>query len=289
MLRPKSLSAAGSLIYLVFKVKIMPRSYDDLPPVRNRIVYIYHIFVKALAFFLFGLGALFLIIFFFPVMRLVLHPAARFQKYARRLVSASFRFFISFMRITGIVELRVEDRQKFRLLSSKIVAANHPSLLDVVMLISLIPNADCIVRGALSHSIVGGIVRAIYILNSFDFDTLAASCAASLNQGNCLIIFPEGTRARHIGDIKFKRGAAYLSLASSRGVVPVYIGGSDKYGLGKKEPFFSFNPSGKYVYEIKMCAEISPAEYASLPRPIAARRFTGDIQSRITGAAGISH
>jgi 1-acyl-sn-glycerol-3-phosphate acyltransferase len=263
----------------------MPCGYDDLQPVKNKAAYIYHIFMKTLGFFIFGAGALILIIVCFPLMRLALHPAERFQKHARRLVSAAFSVFIIFIKITGTVELRVKDKQKFKSLSSKIIVANHPSLLDVVVIISLIPNADCIVRGALSNSIVGGIVRAIYIPNTFDFNTLTESCVNSLKQGNCLIIFPEGTRTRHIGDTKLKRGAAYLSLRSSCNIVPVYIGGSDKYGLGKGEPFFSFNPTGRYIYEIKLCDEISPAKYAPLSRPIAARHFTADIQSLFVEAS----
>jgi 1-acyl-sn-glycerol-3-phosphate acyltransferase len=214
-------------------------------------------------------------------MRVVLRSKIKFQKYARRLVSAAFAFFIGFMKITGIVELRVKDKHYFKNIFSKIIVANHPSLLDVVILLSLIPNADCVVRGKLSRSIVGGVVRSIYILNSLDFDELALSCAASLKQGYCLIIFPEGTRTRRFGDKKLKRGAAHLSLSSFCNIVPVHIGGNSKFGLGKHDPFFSFNPHEKYIYEIEARGEISPQRYASIPRPIAARNLTADIQASL--------
>jgi 1-acyl-sn-glycerol-3-phosphate acyltransferase len=253
----------------------------DLPPVQNRIVYIYRVLMKWFSFFFFGFSSLILIVFFLPPMRLFTHPKEKFKKKARQLVSDSFRFFIWLMRFLQIVDLKAENRETYRQLSSKVIVANHPSLLDVVMLFSLIPNADCIVAGHLNHSIVKGIVCQLYILNSQDFDDILKACDESLKYGNCIVIFPEGTRTPRTGNPVVKKGAARIALSSGCGIIPLHIGGTDKYGLGKKDPWTAFNPRERYIYEIKMGKEILPEKYMSLPKPVAARELTKDITSSI--------
>jgi 1-acyl-sn-glycerol-3-phosphate acyltransferase len=181
------------------------------------------------------------------------------------------------MHALGIVNLEVDNRPAFRNLSSKIVIANHPSLLDVVMLLSLIPNADCIVNAYLKTSILTAIARQIYILSSLDHEELFKACTESLKQGNCLIIFPEGTRTPRSGRIVLRKGAARIALASGCNIVPVHIGGTDKYGLGKKDSWIGFNPRERYVYQINMQQEINPAKYNALSKPAAASALTKEL------------
>ena len=251
----------------------------ELPPVSNRALYAYRVFAKWFSFFFFGLSTLILLTLIFPPMRLFLHPRERFKKYARRFISSSMRFFVGLMSVIGIVRLEVPGRETFRNINSKVIVANHPSLLDVIMLLSLIPNADCIVNAYVSHTIAGGVVRQLYILNSLNFDDLLKSCSESLAQGNCLIIFPEGTRTPRQGKIILKKGAARIALFSGCGLLPVHIGGTDKYGLGKKDPWTAFNPADIYVYQIGRGMEISPAQYKDLPVPAAVRAMTNELHA----------
>ncbi|MCL2243190.1 MAG: 1-acyl-sn-glycerol-3-phosphate acyltransferase [Treponema sp.] len=184
-----------------------------------------------------------------------------------------------------IVNLEVDDRMKYRELSSKIIVANHPSLLDVVMLLSLIPNADCIVNAYLKRNVLTGIVLQLYILGSRDLDDILNSCTESLNQGNCLIIFPEGTRTPRGGRNILKKGAARIALTSGCGIIPIHIGGTDKFGLGKKDPITGFNPQERYIYRLTMLPEIRAEKYMPLPAPAAARALTNEISSALFPAS----
>jgi len=250
----------------------------DMPPVTNRPLYIYRIFCKAVSFFVFGLATLIFVFPVMPAMLLFLHPVEKLQKYTRRIVSAFFRVFVSMMRIMGAVELDAPDREVFGKLQSKIVAANHPSLLDVVMLISMIPNADVIVRGNLSRNIIcRGVVRRLYILNSLDFDEIVSAAKESLGRGNCIVIFPEGTRTPPGGQMRLKKGAARLSLLTGTEIVVVHIGGTDKYGLGKNDPFLSFNHTDKYIYRVRIQKTLSPEKYAGVEIQRAVRRLNAEM------------
>jgi 1-acyl-sn-glycerol-3-phosphate acyltransferase len=245
--------------------------------VANKILYAYRVFAKWFGFFFFGFCTLILLTLIFPFMRLALHPKERFKKYGRRFVSFYMRFYLGVLHIIGIVEVKVDEREKFRDLKSKIITANHPSLLDIIILLSLIPNADCIVNARLARNIVGGVIRQLYILNSLDFEDLLNACTESLKQGNCLIIFPEGTRTPRQGKTIFKKGAARIALYSGCNILPVRIEGNDKYGLGKKDPWATANPVERYIYQIRMAKEILPEKFKSLPNPIAVKTMTGEL------------
>jgi 1-acyl-sn-glycerol-3-phosphate acyltransferase len=249
-----------------------------LPPVSNRVLYGYRVFCKWLSFFIFGFSSLLMGSLIIPFMLIFIHPGDKFSKTGRYFIFLYMRFFVFIMYAMGIVVLDAGDRKAYKNLSSKIVVSNHPSLLDIVMLLSLIPNADCIVNSSLNRNIVGLVVRRFYIRNSLSYEELLDSCIKSLNAGNCIIIFPEGTRTPHNGEIKIKKGAARLSLVSQCGIVPVHFGGTDKYGLGKKDPWTAFNHRDKYIYKITMKKELSPLAYSSLPAPAAARALTAKIK-----------
>ena len=250
----------------------------ELPPVSNRAIYAYRVLAKWLSFFIYGLGTVILVTIVFPPMRLVLQPKKRFQKYGRRFIFITMRFFVAIMHFLRIIDLEADNRENYRHLSSKIIVANHPSLLDIVMLLSLIPNADCIVNIRLNNNIiVRGVIRQLYIFNSLDFKSLLGYCTESLEQGNCLIIFPEGTRTPRSGKVIVKKGAARIALASGHAVVPVLIGGTDKFGLGKKDPWTGFNPRERYVYTVSMGKEIIPEKYLNLSLPKAVQALTREI------------
>ena len=252
---------------------------SELPPVSNRLLYAYRVLAKWFSFFFFGTTTLILGILIFPVMRLFLHPKDRFKKYGRRFASSGIRFFVGLMHFIGIVDLEAGDRKFYRQLNSKIITANHPSLLDTIMLLSLIPNADFIVAAYHNNTILRGVVGQLYILSSLDFDDILKAASESLTQGNCLVIFPEGTRTPRYGKNIIKKGAVRISLDSGCPILPLHIGGTDKYGLGKKDPWTAFNPTDRYVYRISIGEELQPEKYQHLSRPAAVRAMTNDLSA----------
>ncbi|MGI5098248.1 1-acyl-sn-glycerol-3-phosphate acyltransferase [Treponema socranskii] len=261
------------------------RSSDDLPPVKNPLLYVYGAIMKLCMYAFFGIGSVVLGLVVFPIERLLIHPKVRFQRAARATVSFMFRFFINVMRTVGVVRFRTADKEKLRSISSKIVVANHPSMLDVVFLISLIPNADCIVRGSLANSLYASVIRQLYVVNTLGYEEMFDLCKKSLATGTNLIVFPEGTRTPRNGTNTFKKGAARMALDMHCNILPVYIGGSDKYGLGKHDAFFSYARSGVYRYNVYMLDEIKIADYESLEPQIAAKRITKKIHQTIADKA----
>lgn len=259
-------------------------NHKELPRVKNFLWYGYSAFMKLFFYVFFGLGSVFLAIFVFPWIRVFERNRHRFQIKARAFVSASFRFFINFMRLTGVVHLKVDDRNAFKNIHGKVIVANHPSMLDFVFIMSLVPNANCIVRGGLAKTVLAGVIKQCYIVNTLDFDELCKLCKQTLDEGNNVIIFPEGTRSPRHGKNPYKKGAARIAYYSKAGILPVLVGGNDKYGLGKHDPFWSYNHTETYVYDFSRLPEINIDGYVSLSETIAAKRLTDKMEEVIYSA-----
>jgi len=186
------------------------------------------------------------------------------------------------MRLLGILTLKVNNKNLLKNLRSKIIVANHPSLLDVVLLISLLPNADCIVNGLLGkRNILRVIVNTLYISNELDFAEISRCAANSLSKGNCIIIFPEGTRSIPGKPLDLKKGAARLAIETGYAIMPIRIGGNEKIGLRKRDALFSFHPTERYHYIFDIMPEISIDEYKQMPNGVASKRLTEKIKERI--------
>lgn len=249
-------------------------STEDLPPAKNPVLYAYRCILKAATIIVFGTTAFLFGLTLLPLLRLILHPAWRFKKIARAVTHLMFRFSLGVLQLLGGIKLDVQGKEVLRSMKGKILVANHPSILDGVILISLVPNADCIMRGSLTHSVMAGVVRQLYIVNDMGYEQLLPHCRKSLEEGANIIIFPEGTRTPRHGTNKFKRGAAHIAHDTGADIQVLYIGGNDKYGLGKHDSFFSYNKEEIYHYDLHLLPAIHAADYAELPGHIAARRMT---------------
>ena len=260
-------------------------SPEGLPPVSNYLLYAYRCIVKNLFYLIFGTGSILLVIIAFPFLRIFYHNNEQFGIKARHFISYTFKFFLGFLSIMQGAQKRTEGQQLYKDLRSKIIVANHPSILDFVYLMSMMPNATCIVSENLTRTPAAGVVKQAYILNSKDFDLVCRECKKLTDQGCNVIIFPEGTRTPRHGRNIYKKGAARLALYCGCDIQPVFLGGSDKYGLGKHDIVWSYNPVEQYFYDFKLLPEIKIEAYQGLSNQIAAKRLTAEIESSILDAA----
>ena len=260
-------------------------NHKDLPKVENILTYSCGCLMKILAIVYFGVGAVFLAIFVFPFIHLFASRKKQdFGVTARAYVSHTFRIFLDGLNLTHTSIRRVDDAEAYRKIHSKIIIANHPSLLDFVYIMSLVPNSTCIVRGSLTKTPLAGVIKQAYITNTTEFDDVLAECKKLTDQGCNVIIFPEGTRTPRHGQNNYKKGAARIALYCGCDVQPIFIGGSDKYGLGKHDPLWSYNHVEPYLYDFKLLPVISVDEFKDMSAPIAAKHLTEKMEQVIRGA-----
>lgn len=257
------------------KAEIYKRyNHKELPKIKNVFFYIYACLMKIFLYLFFGIGSVVLALLVFPWIRLFHKDKIKYQIAAREFVSASFRMFLNIMKFFGLVKVKTDNLEAYRNIHSKIIIANHPSILDFVYIMSMVPNANCIVRGGLAKTVLGGVIRQCYIVNTLGFEELCELCEETLNEGNNVIIFPEGTRTPRHGYNHYKKGAARIAYNAKCDVLPILIGGNDKYGLGKHDKLWSYNHTERYVYDFKMLPVIKIDEYLEFTETIAAKRLT---------------
>lgn len=186
--------------------------------------YFWRVIATGICFALFGVGGLLLSVIVFPLQRLVIKDTKAQKALARKTVHHTFKFFIAFMQFVGIFKFNLQQAQQLRSLNGHLVMANHPSLIDVVVLISMIPNADCVVKTHLfKNMFLKGVVSNTGYISNADPEGLLEDCEASLKAGNNLIIFPQGTRTKPEENLRFQRGAANIAIRCQAKVTSVML------------------------------------------------------------------
>jgi len=184
---------------------------------------VWQIISAAISYFFFGLGALIVGVFFRLLSPIPIITAATKQKWIRWCIHKGCLAFIRFMRILGLIRYSFDLESMEQAKSGHIVIANHPSLIDVVLLLAVNKNLCCFVKSGVWDSFFTGAVarQAGFIPNSAEESVPMA--AAKLKAGENLLIFPEGTRTEAEQDIRFKRGASNMAVAVNASILPVLI------------------------------------------------------------------
>lgn len=246
------------------------------------ILYVWRLFAKTLSFTIFGIGGLILATVVFPTLRTFVFPAPRFRRAMRKAVGISFWLFALLMRILGLIKVNFHDRERLMSARGKVVVANHPTLIDVVLIIAYVPQADCIVKAKLwSNPFVRGVVSSIYIPNSLSFEETIEQCKRSFAEGNNLVIFPEGTRTVPGKEHKLQRGGSQIALRTGTDILPIRIDVSNPRGLGKGDKFFTMPFEGRMIFDLHVLEDLRYSDFALEDAAIGARRLTADIQRHI--------
>ena len=175
-------------------------------------------------FFCFGLGGLILSFTLVPLVYIIPGTLRKKRARSQRTIHYSFRLFVWIMETVGVLTTEVNGVSKLESDENFLILANHPSLIDVVVLISLLPNADCIIKKDLyKNRILKLVLRAAGYISNDNPEELIDICVDRIRNGNSLLMFPEGTRS-HSGKLrKFQRGAATIAIKSDCRILPVTI------------------------------------------------------------------
>lgn len=249
----------------------------DSQALRRKLDHARRLGATAFCFALFGTGAVLVWGILFPLFSVFLGRGAVRKRRARRLMSEVFRLFIAVMRGTGLLTYEVRHAERLEQAGCLLVS-NHPSLIDVVLLISMLRNATCVVKPALLRNpFMRAPIKAMDYLCGEDPEILLERCAEELRAGSTLIVFPEGTRTRVAGTRPFQRGAANIALKAEAPILPVYIHCRPSW-LTREHPWY-YVPASPAHYRFEVGATIDPIDHgASSNRAIASRRLTRYLQ-----------
>jgi 1-acyl-sn-glycerol-3-phosphate acyltransferase len=230
----------------------------------------------AFSFLVFGIGGILLPVFALPLLYLTSPSPLIREKKAQSIIHHTFRLYIGMMRFLGVLSYEIEGEAKLK--NSQLVLANHPSLIDVVFLIALIPNANCVVKGRLAKNIFtrGSIRTAGYIINDNSEHVIEMAGEVFL-KGHALIVFPEGTRTTPGEKLTLKRGAANIAIRTKAQITTVLIE-CNPTTLTKNDAWYQI-PKTKAHFKIQVKETINVNSYlVKTPPSVAARKLTSDLK-----------
>ena len=247
-------------------------------------------FGAALFLSVIGLGGSVMAISVFPLISLVSRaPTVR----ARRLLGAmhlSFRAYCAAIRAMGLARIEIIGAERLCGLRGAMIVANHPSLLDVVMIIAATGNVQCIVKAALwRHPFfrltVGG---AGFLRNDLEPEAMLEACREALAEGRNLIVFPEGTRTTPGVKPELKRGFANLATLIGCPVQVLTITCEPPI-LFKGNPWWRV-PERRSVFRLEVGELIdTKAMMDEQYRSLAARRLTAHLNNFYAEKLGYGH
>jgi 1-acyl-sn-glycerol-3-phosphate acyltransferase len=236
-----------------------------------------------MCFAVFGLGGLALRFVAFPLLSLVERTPGAQRRRAREMLHLSMRLFVWLMTVAGTMSSEVRGRERLAN-RGQLVLANHPSLIDVVLLMALVRNANCVVKGSLFHNPFtrGPVTMAGYLCNSGG-PSLVANAIESLRDGSNLLLFPEGTRTPLRGALHMQRGAANIAVRGRINIRPVVIRCSPPV-LGKGMKWWQVPPRRAH-FVIDVCEEIAIQRFLDhgANETVAVRKVTQHLHEYFSG------
>jgi 1-acyl-sn-glycerol-3-phosphate acyltransferase len=249
---------------------------------RERVDRLWRIVGTGLSFASFGVGGVVLWLLVFPLLYLAVRDPQRRGRIARRMVHRCFAAFIELMRRLGVLTYEIRHAERLGR-AGLLVLANHPTLIDVVFLVSLIPDADCVVKSRLAKNpFTRGPINATGYVSNDNGAGLVEDCIASVASGKNLVIFPEGTRSPRAGGVQpLQRGAANIAVRGRLDITPVVIR-CQPPTLGKGEKWYRVPPRRFHV-TIDVRPDIPVASFvADDAEPLAARKLTDHLTHYFT-------
>jgi 1-acyl-sn-glycerol-3-phosphate acyltransferase len=230
-------------------------------------------------FVVFGLGAIVISATMFPLLRLSTWSRAVARRRIQRGMQVTFKVYMELMRSLGILTYAIDGSAADALARlrqpGRLIIANHPTLLDVVLLGSLLPEVDCIVKRGLWRNpfLRWPVTWAGYIPNS-EGEELVDRCAATLRQRHSLLVFPEGTRTFPGKAMRLQRGAAHIALAADVEILPVTIT-CDPITLFRSNPWYRV-PARKFHLHVHVGMPVPAGSFRAADEAPsrAARRLT---------------
>lgn len=235
-----------------------------------------------ISFVVFGVGGLLLGLVLIPLASLLSRDRDDRARRARGLIGAAFRFFIGFMRAVGVLSYEFQGTERLGK-SGQLIVANHPSLIDVVFLLAFAPAAQCIVKEAmLRNPFTRAAVRAAGYLSNEATDEMVLRAAAKLQRGECLVMFPEGSRTRPDRGIVLQKGAANIAVRGASLLTPIMIV-VEPPTLTKAEPWYRIPPRRPH-WRIRVGPDLDLATMRARPSvPLATRALNAELARVLAG------
>ncbi len=208
----------------------------------------------------FGFALLGVLCLVFSLMALLMYgilPRATNRRVGRQLIARQFRFYLRVLELMGACRFDFNELDTLNSGPPVIIAPNHPSLLDAVMILSRLPQTSCIMKADIVNSVFfgAGARLAGYIRNT-PLRTMVQLAVADLHQGSHVLLFPEGTRTNRFPVGPMQGTVGLIGKHAGVPVQTVFIETNSGF-LGKGWSVF-WTPKMPITYRIRLGRRFDP-------------------------------
>jgi 1-acyl-sn-glycerol-3-phosphate acyltransferase len=184
-------------------------------------------------------------------------PRGRGAAIGRAGIAYGYRMFWAIAAASGMLRLEAGVLDALRDERGLIVVANHPSMLDALMLVARLPRATCIMKASLLRNIFlgAGARLARYVSNESPL-AMVRQAVDALKQGAQLVMFPEGTRTTQPPLNPFMPGVTLIAKLAKAPIQTVFIDTDSPY-LGKGWPLWRLPPL-PIVFSVRLGERFEP-------------------------------
>ena len=160
--------------------------------------------------------------------------------------------------------------------TSALIIANHPILVDLLLVIARVPDVCCVMKSELNRiKVLQILMKQLDYVSNEDLEQLLQEGCERLKKGETLLIFPEGTRTTPGQPVDFRLAAAELALRAGVPVLPIIFRYRSHYLSGRCH-WYEF-PDAKIRFHAEFMDAIrTPAH--SPDRRTARRKLNADLQ-----------
>lgn len=175
-----------------------------------------------LSFALFGLGAIVTGLILFPLVSLTSRRRGIRVRRRRWLLQRIFRLYLALIELLGGAAFDIRGAPAKE--GNYLVIANHPTLIDAVILLAAFPQCDCIIKHQLLRNPFTRFpLSGLGYISNADTARMLNTAVQRLRGGSNVLVFPEGTRSRPGEPLHFHLAAATMAARAGVACQPVII------------------------------------------------------------------
>lgn len=187
----------------------------------------------------------------FALPLLLVLPERAGRRCGRAGILGGFRLYVWSLGLMGAYRFDLRALSALRDAPPLVLAPNHPSLIDALLIIAHEPRVACVMKSALMNNVFfgAGARLARYIRNEPP-RRMIREAVAELRRGGSVLLFPEGTRTTR-APINALQASVALVAQQSGAPVQTLIVETDSPCLSKGWPLFR-RPTFPITYRVRL-------------------------------------
>ena len=186
-------------------------------------------------------------------------PAGGARTLGRATIAMAYRWFWAISSFVGMMRIDAECLDALRDEPGLIVVANHPSMLDALVLVARLPRSACVMKASLMRNpFLGAGARLARYIRNDSARSMVRLAVEDLRAGGQLVLFPEGTRTVEQPINHFRPGVTLIAKLAHAPIQTVFIDTDSPY-LGKGWPIWKVPPL-PIVFKLRLGQRFAPQQ-----------------------------